>query len=361
MFPPDLGWEAALQLTADRIQKALDIHPYADAVTPDYLRDAVNQYPRAGGKRMRPALTLWCCGLFGGEPEKAFQAALAVEIYHNWTLVHDDLIDNDNVRRGHPTAHAGTAERMRQEGFNPEQAKLIGDSTAILAGDILQGWAVRELCALRQNGLSADCVLALVERMQSDLGRGLISGEAIDVDLSIRPWNEITPEKVLEMMVGKTGVLLRFAAQSGAAVALDTADLDQTRIIQIGRFAERLGVAFQLRDDWLGLWGDFQQLGKPLGSDLIACKPTLLLSAALHRLDSAQRVELLSFTGNPSLGEKELHRARQLITDSGAETFVRNLSEDYIRSAKEILLTFPESCYRTWLVGLSDYAVSRNK
>ena len=103
-----------LAAVASVIDELLENDDYPNIVQPEYLREAVRAYPCQGGKRLRPALLIWSCGLFGGNVEQAYNAAAAVEIYHNWTLVHDDIIDNDKVRRGAPTSHCF----LRDEGFS---------------------------------------------------------------------------------------------------------------------------------------------------------------------------------------------------------------------------------------------------
>lgn len=362
MFHRNDDWESALAVVAERVASLIAEDSFSTDIYPDYLARSVECYPRRGGKRLRPAILLWSCGLAGGNPETALSAAVAVEIYHNWTLVHDDLIDRDDVRRGQPTVHAGVcADMSAARGLSTESAVLIGETTAILSGDLLHAWAVRKLCTLRQAGIPADCVLSLVERMQDMLGRGLISGEALDVDFSVREWGSLTTAEVLKMIEGKTSVLLQYAAEAGAVIAHQSVDTSHPDAIHAGAYARYLGLAFQLRDDWLGLFGNFALLGKPLGSDLIARKPTLLMTESMSRLSSLERAELLGLTGNKNLAADDLTKVRELVKNCGAEQIVAALANDYANKAINTLSFFPDSIYKTWLTSLARYAVTRHK
>ena len=150
---------------------------FPGTLAPELLRDAVRLYPLRGGKRIRPVLVMWACGAVGGDPAKAVNAAAAVEIYHNWTLVHDDIIDCDELRRGSATCHIELKRRAagRFE-LTPVRAKKFGTDFSILAGDVQQAWAMDVLLRSTERGVSCETVNMLARRMQSFLNRGLISG-----------------------------------------------------------------------------------------------------------------------------------------------------------------------------------------
>ena len=192
--------------TAERIQQFLEQDTFPEQIYPLELRKAVKDYPLQGGKRLRPALLLWACGMMGGDPEKALPAAAAVEIYHNWTLVHDDIIDCDDIRRGNPSTHIQLKNDLRNtyQLQNDELCQKYGRDLAILAGDIQQGWACNAMLQLSQRGVSANVVLALVQRMQESLNRELISGEAIDVVFALRKPESVSPDEIFKMISGKT-------------------------------------------------------------------------------------------------------------------------------------------------------------
>ena len=171
--------EKELALVRGLVEEFLEDDPFPETVRPPALREAVRLYPLRGGKRLRPALTLWSCGAVGGDPVRALNAAAAVEIYHNWTLVHDDIIDCDELRRGKPTCHvelrkAGTEQFQ----LNADRARKYGEDFAILAGDLQQSWAMDVLIRSTDRGVSPETALSMARRMESFLGRELISGEA---------------------------------------------------------------------------------------------------------------------------------------------------------------------------------------
>ena len=333
---------------------------FPNAVRPDFLREAVRDYPCRGGKRLRPALLVWSCGLLDGNIEKALLPAAAVEIYHNWTLVHDDIIDNDDFRRGVPTTHK-LLESKAIESFGRAggDCRKFGSDFAILAGDIMQGWAVDMLLKSSEKGVPANVVLSLAREMQTLVNRELISGEALDVEFSYKSIESISSDDVLEMIRMKTGVLLSFCAGAGTALALESADMNDERIMALSKFASLAGIAFQLRDDWLGVFGDEEKFGKPAGSDLREKKPTLLLMKTLENLSASDKAELLSCLGQDNFSASVLENARTLIRSSGAEAIVEKMAAAYTEEASSILSGFSENKYRGFLFDFLNYMTGR--
>jgi len=350
-----------LQKVADSIGRIICEDDFPEKIRPSYLRDAVLDYPSRGGKRLRPAILMWSCGLLGGRLESAKFAAAAVEIYHNWTLVHDDIIDNDNMRRGKPSPHFKIAKSAGKAfGIRPGEALTFGKNFAMLAGDIQQGWAANMLLKSAGAGVSPELTIHLSRRLHELVNRDLISGEALDVEMPLFELGKLSPAKIEGMLYLKTGALLRYCAETGALIGLGSAKFaDDMRVRRLGEFASSTGVAFQLRDDWLGIFGDEEKLGKPVGSDLSEAKPTLLIYHAWSKLDKPGRGKLLSLLGRPSYSKKDLDLARKIIRDTGAEQKVLRRAGALAKSAKEVLLDFPESKYRSLLMDLSDYLTGR--
>ncbi len=347
--------------TAEQVQQFLEQDTFPEQIYPTELRAAVKAYPLQGGKRLRPVLVLWSCGMMGGDPGRALPAAVATEIYHNWTLVHDDIIDCDDIRRGQASTHEQLRKAV-EELYDIRDHKLCqkyGRDLAILAGDIQQGWACNTLLQLSQRGVSAEVVLALVQRMQESLNRELISGEAIDVTFSLRDPETVKKDEILQMISGKTGALLRYCVQSGVAIATDCADFNTPQQRAAENFAGNLGAAFQLQDDLLGLYGDFESFGKPIGSDFQEAKPTLLFTEAWNRMDTVQQTELSGLLRLPEYGETELKKIRELISSCGAEKRIRELSEELSVKALQSLGRFPENRYRKLLEELTMMLICR--
>lgn len=352
-----------LKKVKNKVDQVLEGDNFPNAVKPEYLRDAVRAYPCRGGKRLRPALVMWSCGLLAGDPEKAVLAASAVEVYHSWTLVHDDIIDNDDFRRGEPTTHtvlSKYAEHNLNFGRSQNTAKKYGRDFAILAGDIQQGWAMNLLLKSVEKGVSADVVISLSRRLQELVNRDLISGEALDVEFPYRNWDDLDESEIEMMLYLKTGVLLQFCSEAGAMIALDTCDHENRKVALLGEFAASAGVAFQFRDDWLGVFGDSATFGKPVCADISEGKPTVLLVSALKGLGEADRDELLNFIGQAEFSEIEVDQIRSLIRKSGAESVVAQKTDQLVAKAKNILDSFDDNEYRALLLEWLDYLVVRD-
>jgi len=345
------------------VDRILSKDDFPDRIRPDYLRDAVRSYPCRGGKRLRPALTMWCCGLLGGDIEQAAYAASAVEVYHNWTLVHDDIIDNDDFRRGEPTTHtmlsAYVEKRLNFENSQNSPSKY-GRDFAILTGDIQQGWAMNLLLKSVDKGVSSDVVLSLGRRLQEFVNRDLISGEALDVEFPYRNWDDLDESEIELMLHLKTGVLLQYCAETGAMIALESPDNENADVKKLGEFAAAAGVAFQFRDDWLGVFGDTATFGKPVCADISEGKPTVLLVSALKGLNDQDNARLLEFVGRPEFSDAEVEQIRSLIRKSGAESIVSGKTEALIAEAKSVLDSFEHNNYRDLLSEWLDYLVVRD-
>lgn len=343
---------------SDRIDEMIHADPLPGCVRPDYLGRAMAAYPASGGKRLRPALLLWCCEAAGGDVEQAWDAALAVELYHNWTLIHDDIIDNDTTRRGAPTCHVVLAEEgKRLAGRSDPRCQVFGANMAILAGDVLHGWSVDCLTRSVERGVAPGVVLALIRRMSNWLTPGLISGEALDVTFELR--EDVSPEEIRRMMFLKTGALLQFAAEAGVMIGLGITAAGHERVVNAGKFAAAAGVAFQIKDDLLGVFADEKKLGKPVGSDISEGKHTLLLSRTLEMASTSRLEPLRALLGcGRPLTEEELSRCQSVIVDCGAQAALQAEADGITESAKKHLeIAFSPSTARKnleeWLAFLT--------
>lgn len=333
---------------------------FPDSLVPELLRDAVRLYPLRGGKRIRPVLVMWSCGAVGGDPVKAVNAAAAVEIYHNWTLVHDDIIDCDELRRGKETCHIELKRRAAGIfGLTPARARKYGTDFAILAGDVQQAWAMDVLLRSADAGISCGTVNMMARRMQSFLNRELISGEALDVEFEYRKQFPGRDE-VLNMIRGKTGALLSFSAECGAMIGLDTPDFERDDVRALSAFAGEVGYAFQLCDDLLGVYGDAGVFGKPLCSDFREGKPTVLFIEALERLSEDGKNELFSLMNLERYGAEEISRIQNLLEECGARAAVIRQAESSSVTALKNLSKLPGGKYRSLLEALAESLLNRN-
>ncbi|MBO7186119.1 MAG: polyprenyl synthetase family protein [Alistipes sp.] len=226
---------------------------------PEYLYAPIIYSMSGGGKRLRPVLLLITAEAFGGSVEEAMPAAMAVEIFHNFTLLHDDIMDNADVRRGKPSVFA-----------------RWGGNVALLSGDAMLITAYKHLARV------AAPVLPRVMQLFGDMALEVCEGQQYDMDFEHKA--EVSVEEYMLMIERKTSALLSGSAMIGATMA-GAADED---IKKIYRFATELGLAFQLQDDMLDSYGD-EALGKKIGGDILEGKQTYLMVQAMNRATEAQR------------------------------------------------------------------------
>jgi geranylgeranyl diphosphate synthase type I len=225
------------------------------------------------GKRLRPGIAMLACGAAGGEPLKAASLAAAIELLHNFTLVHDDIQDQSPSRRHRATVWT-----------------LWGVGQAINAGDAIFAAAHRALYRLRDEGIDADLVIRLAEQFDT-MTIQIVQGQSLDLGFEGR--NDVTPADYLQMIELKTAVIVRFAAWAGALLA----GADDERAELFGAFGLALGVGFQVRDDLLGIWGASEVTGKAAADDIRRRKqslPVLILRDGASVADRARLDELFS-------------------------------------------------------------------
>jgi geranylgeranyl diphosphate synthase type I len=338
----------------------LENWPGAADFRPDDIHDALFSYVRRRGKALRPALLMLCCGAAGGNEAQALPAAAAVEIFHIWTLVHDDIIDRDALRRGHPTVHARYEDIARKSlGLSESEASHYGIAVAILAGDLQQGWSFGLLSDLAERGIDQGVVLRLVQRMAQSLTPLLLEGEMLDVQFAFAPPESLNERDILHMLHCKTAALLEYAAWAGATIGIGARQDKGDVAGRLGRFASKCGIAFQLQDDLLGLTADEAVLGKPLGSDLREGKRTLVVHRALAALDDGDRATLLGTLGKGHASHDEVRLALSLIERSGALDDVRALANSYISQATAEIDGLTEGEYTRLLRSWASFMLAR--
>ena len=231
---------------------------------PEGLYAPVKYVLSMGGKRIRPMLLLLAYNLYKDDPESVLMQACALETYHNYTLLHDDLMDNAEMRRGHKTVH-----------------KRWDANTAILSGDSMLVLAYERMAKCREAYLQD--VLYTFTETALEIGEG----QQYDMDFETR--NDVTEAEYIEMIRLKTSVLLACAMKIGAILA-DAPKQDQENLY---KFGEQIGLAFQLQDDYLDVYGDPKVFGKKIGGDIISNKKTYMLINAFNRADAELRRELV--------------------------------------------------------------------
>lgn len=247
------------------------------------------------GKRLRPIFLLLACEAQGGDWRQALPAAAAIELLHNFTLIHDDIEDRDRTRRGRPTLWA-----------------VWGEPQAINAGDALFALAYRSLFNLQKTQVPPETVLRAVNRYTDAI---LHITEGQHLDLSFESEGQVDEATYLTMIRGKTAALLGLACELGGILAGAT----ESRLAALGEFGVELGLAFQMQDDWLGLWGSAAQTGKPVGSDLRNRKKTLPI---LHGMAHSAEFQAL-VASDASLGDAQVAEGLILMKAAGSQEYTR--------------------------------------
>lgn len=276
---------------------------------PENLYDPMVYILNLGGKRLRPVLTLMSAEIFGEDHSKALDAALAIEIFHNFSLVHDDIMDAAPLRRGKATVH--------------EKWNL---NTGILSGDVMLIVAYRFFENYRPE------IFQKLARLFSKTAIEVCEGQQYDIDFETR--NDVTEQEYLKMITYKTAVLVGAAMKMGAIVAETSEEQAQA----IYDFGLNLGIAFQLKDDFLDAFGDPETFGKQVGGDIIENKKTYLYLKALEGLDNEHTARLKSlYNTTPDSPAEKILEVKKLMRQSGAAAITQKAIETYTDKAFAVL------------------------
>ena len=265
------------------------------------------------GKKLRPALVLLSYNLFSENIENALPAAVAIEIFHNFTLLHDDIMDRAAMRRNEPTVHT-----------------KFGENAAILSGDVMSFISFRYLLKSKTPRLEELLLLF------SDTAVKVCEGQQYDLDFERRP--DVSEEEYLNMISLKTAVLLACSLKSGALLA----NANEEAASGLYHFGMNLGMAFQLQDDLLDTFGDENTFGKKIGGDILSDKKTYLLIKALELAGPEEKKQLLKWMGRSGSKPKEkIHAVRSIFNQLGIEKATNEKTEDYLQMAGRYLNGVP--------------------
>jgi geranylgeranyl diphosphate synthase, type II len=294
------------QLT-DLVNRAIASLSYPDEAP--QLFSAVTYVLSSGGKRLRPVMALMSCNLFTDRIDDAIIPVTGLEIFHNFTLVHDDIMDQAGVRRKAPTVH---------KKWNTNQAILSGDVMAFLANDCL---------VETPPGLLAD-VLRIYNKAAIDV----CMGQQIDMDFE--KVSLISEEDYLKMIELKTAVLLAASCQIGAIAG----GADKKNAGLLYEFGKNLGIAFQIQDDLLDLYGNEKIFGKTAGGDIVSNKKTFLFVKAVELASSAQLKGLQElYAGNGPGPEEKIQRVKEIYDRLGIKDIAKSIADDYINASFRFL------------------------
>jgi geranylgeranyl diphosphate synthase type I len=355
LTPDDV--RAAVARRAGLVREYLADDAFLASVEPEHLRAAAGAYLARGGKGLRPAAVLFFCGAGGGEEQWALAAGAAVEVTHNWTLVHDDVIDRDDRRRGGPAVHAELARRGEDElGFAGDEARHYGLSMAVLAGDVGPCWAAHLVSRLPENGVtSVETAARIGNELATVTVPAILAGEAEDVQLGVRPLAETGLDAVESMMAKKTGALYEWCARAGATVAGAAPDV----VAALGRFAAGCGTAFQHVDDTLAYTSDDGKTGKTAASDLREGKRTAVVLGAYENASADERRYIAEALGDPAAAESDINNLIEKLTALGGVAYARERAHRYYEEALKELEVLPPGEYRDLLAGWAEVLLRR--
>ena len=322
----------------------MDISKYSDALVahlankvtlkePASLYEPIDYILTLGGKRLRPVLTLMSADFFGGNYKQALDASLAVEMFHNFSLVHDDIMDNAPLRRGHQTVH---------EKWDVNTGILSGDAMLILAYQLFETYEPKVFMQLAV--LFSKTALEVCE------------GQQYDVDFETR--NDVTISQYIKMIEYKTAVLIGASLQMGAIIA-EASESCQEKIYAFGK---NLGIAFQLQDDYLDAFGNPLTFGKQVGGDIIANKKTFLYLTALQKSTPAEAQELSSlFASMPKDPSNKITAVKEIFVSSGAAKATEDEIARYTNTSISLLQDIKISQqHKDTLKSFADFLMNRN-
>ena len=308
-----------------KIEEELNTHIEKD----DVLYKASKHLLFAGGKRIRPYLAVLSYLLKKDDIEEVLTPAVAVELIHNYTLIHDDIMDNDDERRGKPTVHI-----------------VYGEPIAILAGDLLYAKAFEAVSSIK-NPEKAYEVLKVLSKSCVEV----CEGQAMDMEFEKEDYIP-TLDEYFEMISKKTGALIVAPIEIGAIMAECTEE-ERNALYE---YAKRIGMTFQIQDDVLDLIGDKKAIGKPVGSDIREGKKTVIILHALETLPEDKKAKLLSILGNSNATDEEIKEAILLLNDS--IEYAKDIMKKATEEAKDYLKIFDVE-KRKRLEAIADFIIER--
>lgn len=329
---PDIRTELITHIESELQTKLADL-----PIRPQSLYQPYRYAMDAGGKRIRPLLSMLAAGVCGGDYKDALPSALAVEILHNFTLVHDDIMDSADTRRGKPSVYAKWDENV-----------------AILSGDVMFASAMQQLNQYAESDKFSKKEYADLNQIFLDAIVTVCEGQALDMEFVDRASVEL--DEYIEMIAGKTAALLSASLEMGAIAA--HADAEQRKALsQLGM---EMGVAFQIQDDYLDATADPEKFGKRPGGDIFEGKKTYLTILALERGNEIQKTHIQQTLDSEKPSEEDVEEVLRLMKDLKVFDDVASKINQHYDEAESLIEVFPESDYKKELKNLLIFLKNRD-
>jgi len=301
---------------------------------PEVLYDAVRHLPLAGGKRLRPVLAMLSCEAVNGDIRNVMPLAISLELTHNFTLVHDDIMDHSKLRRNRPSVHVE-----------------YGEPTAIISGDLLLTKAFESM-----HNLTVDLpIFKNVEFGLIDCVREISEGQQLDMEFEKK--QTVSEEEYITMILKKTAVFFMYAAEAGSIIGGASREQSNT----LNEYGKNLGLGFQIHDDYLDMSSEAKTLGKDIGNDIRNGKKTLIAVHALNNASGEDKKVLEKIFGNRKASDEDVKKVYNLFKKLDSINYAEHKAVEFCNKAKDALKILPDSDAKQVLLGLADYSISREK
>lgn len=330
-----------------KLKQARDIDPLSEEAV-----ELIRKFTISGGKRVRPAVMYYGYLAAGGQDdERIIEVSMSIEMTHSFLLIHDDIIDRDETRHGISTLHE-TYKGIAKKYFPKTDADHFGNSMAMIAGDMAASMGSE---IIFNADYSPEKIIKALDRLQH-IVYVTIPGEMVDVVLEAQ--GSATEEDIMRMYEGKTA---RYTFEGPIHLGAVFAGAEDNMLKKFTEYSLPLGCAFQIRDDILGVFGDEKKLGKPVGSDIIEGKQTILVVKALEKATKVQTKRFKELLGKEDITMQEIDDFRKIIEDTGSLKQANDMSERLVKESlealREIDIKSPEA--KMFFEGIAKYIIER--
>lgn len=289
---------------------------------------------RRGGKRIRPAIVILSTLAMGGDAKKAIKPATLVELFHNFTLIHDDIEDNSTMRRGEPTLN-----------------NKYGVPIALNSGDALYTTMWQEIYNMDFNEIK----ILRLQKLFATAFRGVVEGQGVELYWHKNNVFNLSEKDYFSMVEGKTGALMGLSFQLGAEIS----DASNEFSSKLKRFGERIGVAFQIYDDFLNVEGDFEKYKKEICGDITEGKRTLMVIKTLEKATSEESSKLKKILSSGTKDSEDFDYVIRLFKKYGALDYSKEIATKLVKEAKDSIKSIPENKYKAALLEIADFVINR--